>query len=57
MDPEHGFWDQDLVFFCSKNVKFGLKWVHMDHYLLTLRLDEAKYLRIIAKPVLNPKDT
>ena len=53
--PEPGFWDQDLVFFwttirilgpgsdifCSENMKFGLKWVHMAQYELILKLDGA----------------
>ena len=48
-----GFWD--LVFVCSKKMKFGLKWVHMAQYELILRLDGALWLRIIFKPLLTPK--
>ena len=37
-------------FFWPKNMKFGLKWVHVAQYELILRLDGALWLRIIFKP-------
>ena len=36
-------------------MKFGLKWVHMAWYELTLKLDGALWLRIILKPLLTKK--
>ena len=36
-------------------MEFGLKWVHMGRYELTLRLDGALWLTIIFKPLLTPK--
>ena len=47
------FFDRDLRFVWSKNMQFGLKWVHMAQYELILRLDGAIWLRIIFKPLLT----
>ena len=38
-----------------KNMKIGLKWVHMARYGLILRLERALWLPIILKPLLTPK--
>ena len=44
-----------IWYFWVKNIKVGLKWVHMARYELILRLDGALWLRIIFKPLLTPK--
>ena len=41
-----GFVDQEHI---VKNMKSGPKWGHMARYELTLRQDEAIWLRIISK--------
>ena len=38
-----------------KNIKIGLKWVHMARYELILRLEGALWLTIISGPLLTPK--
>ena len=38
-----------------KNMKIGLKWVHMARYGLILRLEGALWLTIIFKPLLTQK--
>ena len=45
----------NLRFFGPKNMKFGLKWVHMAQYELIIRLDGARWLWIIFKPLLTQK--
>ena len=55
MDPEPGFWDQDLVFFVQKIMKFVAKLVNLARYELILRLDGALWLTIIFRPLLTQK--
>ena len=38
-----------------KNMKIGLKWVHMARYGLILKLERALWLTIIFRPLLTPK--
>ena len=38
-----------------KIMEFDLEWVHMAQYELILKLDGALWLRIILKPLLDPK--
>ena len=49
------FWIGSTIFFGQRNMKFGLKWVHMARCEFILRLDGALWLRIILKPLLTPK--
>ena len=39
-----------------KIIQFDLKWVHVAPYGLTLRLQDAIWLRIISEPILTKRD-
>ena len=45
----------DLHVLFNKNLKNGLKWVHLARYELILKLDGALRLTIILRPLLTPK--